>query len=91
VCGDLLPTNLPAFLFAVIGLTRSDRRNSTFRKEGIQIQNFDLGVKVLVSLSTNAVLMCECADQKICHRLFIVRQLRRKGFKAEESGDWKGG
>lgn len=54
-----------------------------------QIQNLDLGIKVLVSFNRSAVLMCECADSKECHRLVIACELRRKGFDTEELENWK--
>jgi len=54
-----------------------------------QIQNLDLGIKILISFNANVVLMCECDDQKECHRILIVQELRRKGFEAEELEDWK--
>lgn len=54
-----------------------------------QIQHLELGLKVLVSFGTNAVLMCECADSRDCHRLVIAKELRRRGFEAEEVEDWK--
>lgn len=54
-----------------------------------QIQHLELGLKVLVSFGTNAVLMCECADRRDCHRLVIAKELRRRGFKAEEVEDWR--
>lgn len=60
-----------------------------FRDVRHQIQNLDLGIKILVSFNTNAVLMCECADPKECHRLVIAEELRRKGFDAEEMENWK--
>ena len=60
-----------------------------FRDVRHQIQNLDLGIKILVSFNTNAVLMCECADSKECHRLVIAEELRRKGFDAEELENWK--
>lgn len=63
--------------------------NRGFRERAIQIQNLDLGIKVLVSFNANAVLMCECADGRDCHRLVIAKELRRKGFEAEEKEDWK--
>lgn len=59
-----------------------------FRERKAQIQNLDLGIKILVSFNTNAVLMCECADLKACHRLSIAHELMRKGFEAEELGNW---
>ncbi|MDQ3711274.1 MAG: DUF488 domain-containing protein [Acidobacteriota bacterium] len=60
-----------------------------FRERGNQIQNLDLGIKILVSFNENAVLMCECADPKVCHRLLIAEELRHKGFEAEELENWK--
>jgi hypothetical protein len=60
-----------------------------FRDVRHQIQNLDLGIKILVSFNSNAVLMCECADPKECHRLVIAEELRRKGFEAEEIENWK--
>ena len=63
--------------------------NRAFREGKAQIQNLDLGIKVLFSFNTSAVLMCECADSKKCHRLVIAQELRRKGFDAEELENWK--
>jgi uncharacterized protein (DUF488 family) len=54
-----------------------------------QIQHLELGLKILISFGTNAVLMCECADLGDCHRLVIAKELRRRGFEAEEIEDWK--
>lgn len=54
-----------------------------------QIQHLELGLKILISFGTNAVLMCECTDLNACHRLVIAKELRRKGFEAEEIEDWK--
>ena len=56
-----------------------------------QIQNLDLGVKILISFNANAVLMCECSDLKECHRFVIAEELRYKGFEAEELENWKSG
>lgn len=60
-----------------------------FRERGNQIQNLDLGIKILISFNATAVLMCECADSKDCHRLGILQVLRHKGFEAEELRNWK--
>lgn len=38
-----------------------------FRGGRNQIQNLDLGIKVLISFNANAVLMCECAELRECH------------------------
>ena len=63
--------------------------NRTFREGKAQIQNLDLGIKVLGSFNQNAVLMCECADLKDCHRFVIAQELRRKFYEVEELENWK--
>ncbi|MBA7584664.1 hypothetical protein ES708_26621 [subsurface metagenome] len=63
--------------------------NRVFREGKAQIQNPDLGIKILVTFNSNAVLMCGCGDVKECHRLIIAQELRRKGFDAEELENWK--
>jgi uncharacterized protein (DUF488 family) len=60
-----------------------------FRQGKAQIQNLNLGIQILVSFNANAVLMCECADPKECHRLIISQELQRKGFEVEELKNWK--
>lgn len=59
------------------------------REGRIQIQHLDLGIKILISFNSNAVLMCGCPDSKTCHRRNIAEELRRKGYEAEELEDWK--
>ncbi len=54
-----------------------------------EIQNLDLGIKILISFNVNAVLMCECGDPKKCHRLLIAQELCNKGFEAKELKNWK--
>lgn len=54
------------------------RGNRTFREGKAQIQNLDLGIKILISFNSDAVLMCSCEDAKKCHRLVIAEELRRK-------------
>jgi uncharacterized protein (DUF488 family) len=61
----------------------------TFREGKAQIQNLDLGIKILLSFNANAVLMCECDDPGKCHRLLITQELWNKGFEAEELKTWK--
>lgn len=65
--------------------------NRAFRDGRNQIQNLDLGIKILVSFNANAVLMCGCADLKDCHRFVIAEELRRKGFETEELKNWRSG
>ncbi len=59
-----------------------------FRDGRNQIQNLDLGIKILVSFNANAVLMCECADLENCHRLIAAEKLRSLGFETKELVDW---
>ena len=59
-----------------------------FREGKPQIQNLDLGIKILISFNVNAVLMCDCGDPKKCHRLLIAQELWNKGFEAEELKNW---
>ncbi len=63
--------------------------NRAFRERGVSIQNLDLGIKILLSFNSNAVLMCGCADLKTCHRHIIAQELRHKGYEAEELKSWK--
>lgn len=63
--------------------------NRANRRRPHQIQHLELGLRVLISFETNAVLMCECADGRDCHRLVIAKELRLRGFEAEEIEDWK--
>ncbi len=60
-----------------------------FREGRAQIQNLDLGIKILLSFNANAVLMCECDNTRECHRLLIAQELWNKGFEAEELKTWK--
>lgn len=60
-----------------------------FRDGRATIHNLELGIKVLISFNTNAVLLCECADLNACHRLIIAKELQNKGVETEEMGNWK--
>lgn len=64
--------------------------NRAFRGNQMQIQNLDLGIKILISFNTSAVLICECADLENCHRFVIARELRRREIEAKEIEDWRG-
>ena len=63
--------------------------NRAFREGKAQIQNLDLGIKILVSFNSNAVLMCRCEVVKECHRLVIAEKLGQKGFETGEIENWK--
>lgn len=60
-----------------------------FREGKAQIQNLELGIKILLTFNSNAVLLCGCDGAKECHRLVIAQELRRRGFDAEELKNWK--
>jgi len=59
------------------------------RAGGGDIHHLDLGIKILLSFGSNAVLMCECAEIADCHRRLIAEELRRRGFETAELSDWK--
>lgn len=59
-----------------------------FRDGRNQIQNLDLGIKILVSVNGKAVLMCECAELRKCYRIIVAEELRSLGFEVEELVDW---
>ena len=52
------------------------------------IQNLSLGVKIIVEMKANILLMCECPSIEECHRLIISQSLRKQGFETEEISDW---
>lgn len=59
------------------------------RAGGSDIHHLDLGIKILLSFRSNAVLMCECAKESDCHRRLIAKELRRRGFETVELTDWR--
>ncbi len=64
--------------------------NREFKKAGkISIQNLHLGVETLLSLNTNSILFCACAEQKNCHRRVIAEELQKRGIETTEITDWK--
>lgn len=62
--------------------------NRRFREGKVAIHNLELGLKILSALKTNAVLMCGCAELKLCHRFVIFDELRKRGFDVEELESW---
>lgn len=63
--------------------------NRPSRGGKIQIQNLELGLKVLISFNESVILLCECAGTSECHRFLIARELGRKGFETKELENWK--
>ena len=64
--------------------------NRAFKEnDKISIQNLHLGIETLLSLNTNSILFCACAEQKKCHRRVIVEELQKRGIETNEIADWK--
>ena len=64
--------------------------NRNFKeREKISIQNVGLGIETLLSLNTNSLLFCACAEQKNCHRRVIIEELQKRGIETTEITDWK--
>lgn len=52
------------------------------------IQNLSLGIKIIVEMRANLLLMCECPTKEECHRLIISENLKQQGIETEEISDW---
>lgn len=63
--------------------------NRTFRENKITIQNLDLGLQTILSLSQNVVLMCACPEIENCHRRLIAGELSRRGSDVFEIENWR--
>lgn len=64
--------------------------NRKFREnDKISIQNVHLGIETLLSLNTNSILFCVCAEQKNCHRRVIATELQKHRIETTEIKDWK--
>ena len=64
--------------------------NRNFKeRENISIQNLSLGLETLLSLNTNSILFCACAEAEKCHRRVITEELQKRGIETTEIGDWQ--
>lgn len=63
--------------------------NRTFKEGKIQIQNLELGIRLLSDLEYNAVLLCACKNLRECHRFVIMNELLKRDFEVEEIESWK--
>jgi uncharacterized protein (DUF488 family) len=63
--------------------------NRAFKEGKIQIQNLELGIRLITSLEYNAVLLCACKKLNECHRFVVMTELLKRGFKVEELESWK--
>ena len=68
----------------------SNLGNREFKENNkILIQNLNLGIETLLSLNTNSILFCVCAEQKNCHRHVIVQELQKRSIETTEITNWK--
>ena len=59
-------------------------------KEGkIQIQNLELGIRLITNLDYNALLLCACKNLTECHRLVIINELLKRGVEVKEIESWQ--
>lgn len=65
--------------------------NRTFKENKITIQNLELGIKTILNLPSNIVLMCACEKTENCHRRVIVEKLNEQNIETYELKNWKTG
>lgn len=63
--------------------------NRTYKEDKITIQNLQLGLETVFSLSKNAILMCACETVEKCHRRVIIAELQKRNIETEEILTWK--
>ena len=63
--------------------------NRTYKENKITIQNLQLGLETVLSLSKNAILMCACETAEKCHRRVIIAELKKRNIETEEILTWK--
>ena len=63
--------------------------NRTYKEDKITIQNLQLGLETVLSLSKNAILMCACETAEKCHRRVIIAELKKRNIETEEILTWK--
>ena len=63
--------------------------NRTDKEDKITIQNLQLGLETVFSLSKNAILMCACETAEKCHRRVIIAELKKRNIETEEILTWK--
>src|SRR5687768_14785009 len=62
--------------------------NRNYKTGGIQIQNLELGIRMLESRNENVILLCACAELENCHRRVVKIELERRGFETQEILSW---
>lgn len=54
-----------------------------------QIQNLQLGMQIIKSLTIDVVIMCDCKPDENCHRLLIGDAFRKENFEVIEINNWQ--
>lgn len=63
--------------------------NRTYKEDKITIQNLELGIKTILNLPSDIVLVCVCEKTKNCHRRIIVEKLKEQEIETIELSNWK--
>jgi uncharacterized protein (DUF488 family) len=63
--------------------------NRTFKEGKIQIQNLELGIRLITSLESTTVLLCACKKLNECHRFVVMTELLKRGLEVEELESWR--
>ena len=63
--------------------------NRAFKEGKIQIQNLELGIRLVTNLDYNVVLLCACKKLNECHRFVVMTELLKRGFEVEELETWQ--
>lgn len=63
--------------------------NRAYKEGKIQIQNIELGIRLITNLEYNAVLLCACKNLDQCHRFTIMNELLKRGFEVKEIESWQ--
>jgi uncharacterized protein (DUF488 family) len=63
--------------------------NRAYKEGKIQIQNLELGIRLITSMDYNVVLLCACKNLRECHRFVVMNELQKRGFEAKELESWE--
>lgn len=63
--------------------------NRSFKEGQAAVQNLGLGMKTVIALHVNLLLMCNCEDFDKCHRRIITNEFKKDGFIVGEIETWE--
>lgn len=84
--GPFARHNINAYLGTVRYLWVPEWGNRLYRSNDIDIVDFNGGLAKLYGHPRNVLLMCCCEDPAMCHRTYLLGELRDRGFETEELG-----